>query len=300
MRRIATTFAVVTVVAATAAVAGGAPALATAHGTTATTSNSFYLSLGDSLAQGVQPNAQGVSVETNQGYPDQLFTALKLGNPSLKLVKLGCPGETTATMINGGICSYPAGSQLAQAAAFLAGHKGHVQLVTIDIGANDLNPCLALTNLTDIVKCLQGVFPKIQANLIKIMSKLTTASGSGPPPIIGMTYYDPELANWLKGTPADKALAKDSIALAQGFGSLLSGVYTKFGAKVADVFNAFHTTQFAARVTLPAFGKVPKAVGYICSYTWMCAAPPVGPNIHANRLGYAIIANTFLDVTFGS
>ena len=174
-----------------------------------------------------------------------------------------------------------------------------MQLVTIDIGASDLNPCLALTNLTDIVKCLQGVFPKIKANLIKIMSKLTTASGSGPPPIIGMTYDDPELANWLKGTPAAKALAKDSIALAQGFGSLLSGVYTKFGAKVADVFKSFHTTQFAARVTLPAFGKVPKAVGYICSYTWMCAAPPVGPNIHANRLGYAIIANTFLDVTFG-
>ena len=299
MRRIVTTIAVAAVAAA-AAMAGGVPALGATHGAAAATTGSFYLSLGDSLAQGVQPNAQGVSVETNQGYPDQLFTALKLGNPSLKLVKLGCPGETTATMINGGICSYPAGSQLAQAAAFLAGHKGHVQLVTIDIGANDLNPCLALTNLTDIVKCLQGVFPKIQANLIKIMSKLTTASGSGPPPIIGMTYDDPELANWLKGTPAAKALAKDSIALAQGFGSLLSGVYTKFGAKVADVFNAFHTTQFAARVTLPAFGKVPKAVGYICSYTWMCAAPPVGPNIHANRLGYAIIANTFLDVTFGS
>jgi len=66
------------------------------------------------------------------------------------------------------------------------------------------------------------------------------------------------------------------------------------------VFKAFHTTQFAARVTLPAFGRVPKAVGYICSYTWMCAAPPVGPNIHANRLGYAIIANTFLDVIFSS
>jgi hypothetical protein len=132
------------------------------------------------------------------------------------------------------------------------------------------------------------------------MNTLTTAGGSGVPPIIGMTYYDPELANWLKGTPADKALAKDSIALAQGFANLLSGVYTSFGAKVADVFKSFHTTQFAARVTLPAFGKVPKAVAYICSYTWMCAAPPVGPNIHANRLGYAVIANTFLDVTFGS
>jgi len=299
MHRIATTLAVVTVVAA-AAVAGGAPALAGAHRATTTTSQSFYLSLGDSLAQGVQPTAQGVSVKTRQGYPDQLFTALKLGNPALRLVKLGCPGETTGTMINGGICSYPAGSQLAQAKAFLASHKGHVQLVTIDIGANDLNPCIALPTIDQIVACLQQVFPQVQANLTAIMNTLTTASGSGPPPIIGMTYYDPELANWLKGTPADKELAKDSIALAQAFGNLLAGVYTSFGAKVADVFKAFHTAQFAARVTLPAFGKVPKDVGYICSYTWMCAAPPVGPNNHANRLGYAIIANTFLDVTFGS
>jgi len=296
MRRIAATIAVAAVV-TTAAMAGGAPALA-AHRPAATTANSFYLSLGDSLAQGVQPNAQGVSVKTRQGYPDQLFTALHLGNPALKLVKLGCPGETTGTMMNGGICTYPAGSQLAQAAAFLANHKGHVQLVTIDIGANDLNPCLALTNITDIVKCLQQVFPKVQTKLTAIMKTLTTASGSGPPPMIGMTYYDPELANWLKGTPADKALAKDSIALAQAFGNLLSGVYTAFGAKVADVFKSFHTAQFAARVTLPAFGKVPKDVGYICSYTWMCAAPPVGPNIHANRLGYAVIANTFLAVIF--
>ena len=298
MRRIATTLTVATVVAATA-LAGGSAALAGTHGATATTSHSFYLSLGDSLAQGVQPNAQGTSVETKQGYPDQLFTALKLGNPTLKLVKLGCPGETTATMMNGGICSYPDKSQLAQAAAFLASHKGHVQLVTIDIGANDLNPCLTLPTINQIAACLLKVFPVVQANLTSIMNTLTSASGSGHPPIIGMTYYDPELASWLQGTAAGKALAKASIALAQGFANLLTGVYTSFGAKVADVFKTFHTTQFAARVTLPAFGRVPKAVGYICSYTWMCAAPPVGPNIHANRLGYAIIANTFLDVTFG-
>ena len=299
MRRIATTIAVATVVVATGAMAGGVPALAASHGAKATTASSFYLSLGDSLAQGVQPNAQGVSMETNQGYPDQLFTALHLGNPTLKLVKLGCPGETTVTMIDGGICSYSTGSQLKQAVAFLAQHKGHVQLVTIDIGANDLNPCLGLPTINQIAACLVKVFPLVQANLEKIMNALTTASGSGPvPSIIGMTYYDPELANWLKGTPAAKQLAKASIALGQGFGNLLSGVYTHFGAKVADVFKTFHTTQFTARVTLPAFGRVPKAVGYICSYTWMCAAPPVGPNIHANQLGYGVIANTFLDVIF--
>src|SRR5262252_4995728 len=296
MRRIAATIAVAAVV-TTAAMAGGAPALA-AHRPAATTANSFYLSLGDSLAQGVQPNAQGVSVKTRQGYPDQLFTALHLGNPTLKLVKLGCPGETTTSMMNGGICKYPAGSQLAQAKAFLASHKGHVQLVTIDIGANDLNPCLKLPTINQIAACLLKVFPQVQANLTTIMDTLTAATGSGHPPFIGMTYYDPELASWLQGT-AGQALAKASIALAQGFANLLTGVYKTAGAKVADVFTAFHTTQFAARVTLPAFGRVPKAVGYICSYTWQCAAPPVGPNIHANRLGYAVIANTFLDVTFG-
>ena len=297
MRRIAATIAVATVV-TTAAMAGGAPAFAANRASTTTAS--YYLSLGDSLAQGVQPNSSGQSVETNQGYPNQLYTALHLGNPTLKLVKLGCPGETTGTMINGGICTYSAGNQLAQAAAFLASHKGKVQLVTIDIGANDLNPCIVLPTINQIVACLEQVFPQVQANLTTIMNTLTTASGSsGAPPIIGMSYYDPELANWLKGDAASKALAKASIALAQAFGNLLSGVYTAFGAKVADVFTAFHTTQFGAKVTLPEFGKVPKAVAYICTYTWECAAPPVGPNIHANILGYGIIANTFLDTYLG-
>ena len=135
MRRIAATIAVATV-AATVAMAGGAPAFAAHRASTNTTTATYYLSLGDSLAQGVQPNKAGVSVETNEGYPNQLFTALHTSNPTLKLVKLGCPGETTGTMINGGICTYPAGSQLKQAAKFLASQRGRVQLITIDIGAN--------------------------------------------------------------------------------------------------------------------------------------------------------------------
>jgi lysophospholipase L1-like esterase len=295
MRRIISTLAVAGVV-ATAAVAGAMPALAAHH--TTSTPRFYYLSLGDSLARGVQPTSTGTSVETNAGYPDQLFTALHLGNPLLHLVKLGCPGETTQTMISGGICTYGTGSQLHQAVAFLKQHAAHTELVTIDIGANDLNPCLALSNITDIVKCLNKVFPKLLANLATIMTALRGAS-STPVKIIGMTYYDPELANWLKGTAAARTLAKDSIALAQAFANDLTSVYTKFGAPVADVFTAFKTASFNARVTLPAFGSVPKDVGLICSYTWMCAAPPVGPNIHANRLGYALIANTFLLTDLG-
>ncbi len=82
-------------------------------------------------------------------------------------------------MINGGICTYSGGNQLAQAAAFLASHKGKVQLVTIDIGANDLNPCVVLPTINQIVACLEQVFPQVQANLTTIMNTLSTASGSG-------------------------------------------------------------------------------------------------------------------------
>ena len=73
---------------------------------------SYYLALGDSLSQGVQPDMAGANVETRQGYPDQLYAALRSGHPGLQLVKFGCPGETTSTMINGGICRYPGGPQL--------------------------------------------------------------------------------------------------------------------------------------------------------------------------------------------
>src|SRR5262249_12811192 len=64
----------------------------------------YYLALGDSLAQGVQPNASGVSVMTRDGYPDRVYAVLHASRPGLKLVKLGCPGETTTSMINGGVC----------------------------------------------------------------------------------------------------------------------------------------------------------------------------------------------------
>ena len=47
-------------------------------------------------------------------------------------------------MIYGGVCVYPSGSQLNEAVAFLEAHAGAVTLVTIDIGANDLLPCVGL------------------------------------------------------------------------------------------------------------------------------------------------------------
>jgi hypothetical protein len=34
-------------------------------------------------------------------------------------------------------------------------------------------------------------------------------------------------------------------------------------------------------------------VANVCNYTWFCAPAPAGPNIHANKTGYGIIAASF-------
>lgn len=73
-----------------------------------------------------------------------------------RLVKLGCSGETSYTMIRGGICRYPAGSQLAQAKHFLRTHRRHVSLVTIDIGANDPNSCFLGNPLSKVASCMSS------------------------------------------------------------------------------------------------------------------------------------------------
>jgi lysophospholipase L1-like esterase len=240
---------------------------------------------------GVQPNAAGTSVETNQGYPNQLYAALRLGHPGLRLVKLGCPGETTGTMISGGICSYPQGSQLAAAVSFLRDHPGQVPLITIDIGANDLNPCVVLTSRSALEACVEATLPTVVANLTEIMTDLRAAGGNVR--IIGMTYYVPELAAWPTG-PAGQEFATASEQLVVTFNGLLSNVYQQFGARIADGFSAFQSADFTDQVTLPNIGTVPRNAALICKWTWECASAPRGPNEHANAIGYGVIALTFL------
>ena len=252
---------------------------------------SYYLALGDSLAQGVQPDATGASVETRQGYPDQLYAALHPRHPGLRLVKLGCPGETTGTMIDGGICHYPGGSQLAAAVAFLRAHRGHVLLITIDIGANDLEDCGSQSNPIKVLACFVTDVPGAVSRLATIMTRLRT--GAGPSVrMVGMSYYLPALAQWRDGS-SGQAIAKLIERLEAGYNDLLGHVYAKSDAKVANVFGAFDTGDFRDQVTVPGIGKVPRNVALLCRWTWECTAPPRGPNQHANAAGYGVMARAF-------
>jgi lysophospholipase L1-like esterase len=252
----------------------------------------YYLALGDSLSQGVQPDAAGVSVETRYGYPDQVYAALRGDHPALQLVKLGCPGETTSTMISGGRCRYRGGSQLAAAVAFLNAHHGRVFLVTIDIGANDPEACGGQPALGTIASCVGTGIPAAVTRLTTIMAKLMAASGPGVR-MVGMTYYLPALADWRDGLPGH-AVAWLAEKVAATYNQWLDRVYTNSGARVADVFGAFHTADFAKQGTSPGAGTVPRNVALLCQWTWACAAPPRGPNQHANQAGYQVIARTFL------
>jgi lysophospholipase L1-like esterase len=247
----------------------------------------YYVALGDSLAQGVQPNANGTSAETRAGYPDQVYAALHRSHPSLSLIKLGCPGETTVTMINGGICPYAGGSQLKAAVAFLQKHRSQVRLVTLDIGANDPEVCSGQPSFSQLAVCAVKGVPAAVTHLAAIVKRLKAAAGPGVR-IVGMNYYLPALAEWRTGLTGH-AVAWTAEKLAATFNAMLGRVYAKAGIKVADVFRAFQTSDFGSHGA-----GLPRNVTLLCQWTWQCAAAPRGPNQHANQAGYHVIAREFL------
>jgi lysophospholipase L1-like esterase len=248
----------------------------------------YYVALGDSLALGVQPTSNGTDVPTNQRYVDDLYGLARLRVRDLRLAKLGCSGETTTTMINGGICDYPQGSQLAQAVAFLQTHR--VAFITVDIGANNVDGCYTLNPPGIDPICFSHGVDAVTPDLPYILA--TLQSWAGPDvPIFGMNYYDPFLAAWLLlPGPIGQDFATTSEVLTVNFNTLLATVYQAFGVPIADVAEAYHITDF----TVVPVVDVPLNVLLTLTWTWMGAAPPVGPNIHPNAVGYAVIAGAFV------
>jgi len=264
----------------------GTAALAAPPASSSSSGPTYYLALGDSLAQGVQPNSSGVSAPTNHGYVDDLYAVYRRQVPGLQLVKLGCPGETTQTM-RSGVCPYSGHNQLAAAVNFLTAHRGHIFVVTLDIGANNVTGCVSATGVTD---CRD----RINAAGADLKEILKTLRGAYPGPIVGMNYYDPYLAAWRQVT-AGPAIARASVRLTNAFNSVLESAYTtsvKPSVPVADVSAAFFTNTF----TMLPVVNLPLNVATICLLTWMCAPVPVGPNIHPRSLGYLVIAGAFLKV----
>ena len=262
----------VVLVAPSAAHAGTSPDASAGHAT------SWYLALGDSLAAGYQP---GAGDDRDGGYVGGVLDALQQDSPKAKLRNLACSGATTTSMLGKDDCTYGGGSQLAAGVRFLEAHRGKVDLVTIDVGANDVTPCVGAT---DTVGCALTTLETVRVNLTTILGQLRAAAGPDVQ-IIVLNYYNPFLASWLTG-PAGQALA--------GLTSFLQGllnVAVAAAAATADADVADVATAFRSSVTTPvatAYGTIPTNVATICAWTWMCTRN----DIHANDTGYDVLAET--------
>ena len=259
------------VVATFAIVAGAMSSVASAA-----PSGKVYLALGDSLAASFQPNG-----DVRHGYAEQVFQLEQEGIPDLRLVKLACPGERTNTIDRPRrVCPYPAGSQLDQAVSVLESRD--VAFVTLQIGSNDVFRCFRFGRAVFDQGCVDDLLPKLQDRLTSIVQTLQ-AAGPGVP-IVGATYYDPLLAAWnVPGIDHDAVVAIQDVW--QSFDDALEQTYAGLGVPVADMEDAFSTTDFGTIVHLRRFGDVPLNVARVCQWTYACS--PRGFDPHPNTIGYA-------------
>ncbi len=276
---VAATVAVLAVLAVAAPALGGGGGGAGAAGSAPPSGGPYYVALGDSLSTG------GGATSAN-GYVNRILDWARGSVPDLQLEDLGCGGDSTTRMIEGGLChDYATGNQLGDAEAFLSAHPGEVRFVTIDVGGDDIVGC-GLTGTLNPT-CIQRALEHIVTNMPIILGGLRAAGGESLP-IVGMTYYDPILAFYLTGAAGEQT-ARESVAVLKTLNRDLLKAYRSYHVKVAGVAKAFASTDW--RTTGSYEGRaLPQNVADICNWTHMCEAEP---NIHTNDHGHEIIASRY-------
>jgi lysophospholipase L1-like esterase len=247
---------------------GGGPGSPGGSGT-----RSFYVALGDSV-----PVWDGT-----HSYAHLLENHYAAGLPGLVLEDMAVSEATSSSMLDGG--------QYRSALRFLHRHAGHVALITIDIGGNDVVHCASPTGIDQ--NCVAAGLATAQKNITTMLSGLRAAAPSVP--LIGMNYYDPFLGDWLAGGQAE-TLALDSLSVVATLNGELSTLYGG-PSTMADVARVFKTQN--DRTLVPsAWGLVPVDVDRACS--WLDITCQVGqtegfgddPNIAGQKKIAAVFERT--------
>jgi len=248
----------------------------------------YYVSLGDSYSVGYQP-----MLGATAGY-----TGYVAKKTRLKLVNFGCARATTTSLINtvscpdilpntAGAMTYPATTQAAAAEAFINAHRGHVGLITVSIGGNDVTACGAQAN---VIACVAAAVASITQNVTGLATDLRAAAGPKVP-LIGLTYPDVILGDYVypsqPATPARIALAKESVvAFKSLINPALAKAYSAGHGVLVDVTTATGAYGSLSKVVnLKPYGSIPVPVAKVCTLTWYCSLG----NIHATTRGYALI-----------
>jgi lysophospholipase L1-like esterase len=255
--------------------------------------------LGDSYAAGWEATGPGGAGQaTTQGYAYQVPDLAAARGYHLTTVNFGCGGATTASILKSRGCAilgpgapnYSNQTQAAAAEAFLTKHQGKIGLVTVSIGENDLIvDCLASR---DPAGCVIQAAASITLNLPILLQGLRAAAGPDVP-IIGLTYPDFVLGDYLSADPSTRALAAPSVSsFMDVFNPALQKQYEAVGATFVDVTAGSGAyTPFDRTTTLDPYGAVPVAVARVCELTFFCQ---YGDG-HPTTAGYTLIAGLITD-----
>ena len=240
----------------------------------------YYVAVGASESVGIQPVPwEGRAVRTDQGYADVLRRMERRRWPGLRLADFGCPGITAQGALDGtGACQYPKGSQIATATSFVAAHPGAVAFVTVDLGFNDVAPCLAGEVVDQ--SCVDAALRHIASAVPAVVADLRAAGGQDLL-VVGLQHADPYVADALFGK-AD--FARATVAVFDRMNAVLASAYDAAGALVAHV----------PASTGPA--STPRAIEASCTSTWMCT----DHNIHPTAAGYHAIADAVAEAIAGA
>jgi lysophospholipase L1-like esterase len=251
--------------------------------------SAFYLDLGASESLGFQPTGivHHNGARTNTGYANDLIAREGFKGISLSLDQMGCPGDTVQKILDttqNDACYQAPQTQLTKAVAYLKSQTGQ-GLVTVDLGFNDVRPCLEVNPVNQ--SCLAAGIAAVNVDLPKIMSQLKAAAGPDVH-FVGLEYADPYLGYYLNGAGGPAEATATLVGINQ-LDAVLNNIYTKAGAQVANVPELFQTENDAP-ATISNVGTVPVNVQQACLLTWFCFKAPFGPDDHPNDAGYSLIA----------
>jgi lysophospholipase L1-like esterase len=217
----------------------------------------YYVALGDSLAANV-----GVS-DATLGYVSRVHRQLQiLDGVDYGLRNFGVSGETTGTLIRSG--------QLDAAIAFMSG--ADVELITIDIGANDLLGHLGSTDCAadlDAPACrarIEATFATYEVNMAAIFDALKSAEPTTT--IVFVRAYNP----FSLGLGGGIAFEQRSDQILDGFNDVAARLATERGILTADAFTPMQGTTAATTHMLDAM-----------------------PDIHPLGIGYSLIAQAVME-----
>ncbi len=233
-----------------------------------------YVALGDSYAYGV-----GASDRASHGYVGQFAAALTVSaRRTVTALDLADPGATSADLIGDYATRGSQGqSQLARAVQLLG--AGSVNLVTLDIGGNDIlrllhagNACADTAIVSDT--CLAAVQDALRGNTLvnvpRILTTLVTAAKPGTR-IIVLTYPNP----YSVGT--NSVIEQRTNAAVQGLNTIIMGGVT-----------AAQSVATARGVTLTTVDIFPLFAGRAGTLTHILDTEP---DIHPTDAGYRVIAD---------